>query len=102
MTRLTCPCGHTIVNCASPSTVAGSLISDYDLDFHASVADMAEREPEIVRDVWECPECGRLAISNLPDDCQMKWYKPEDGQHGKLMGDRTQQASDTSNGGQTP
>ena len=84
MGKLNCICGNRLSNVQSPNEVEGILIKDYDLDWEGE-KDLIQ-VLELGREVWECNECGRLAIS-YPDmnDRKMKWYKPENGEPGHLM-----------------
>jgi len=77
MSKLLCPCGHTLSNSACPSTNIGWLLNDYE-------AESGELDPiEHGIEVWECHDCGRLAFGSR-DDNLVKWYSPENGKPGQL------------------
>ncbi len=72
MAQLGCPCGKRLSNVCCPNTLEGEIKGKYEY----------ER-----RIVWECLECGRLAI-DVKDDNDLtivKWYLPEDGELGELF-----------------
>jgi hypothetical protein len=89
MATLRCPCGTTINNRQILNEVEGVLLTGEDID-NMDLEWMEGRSAyyanEIGRGVWECNNCGRLAF-NWPrrDGCEVKWYRPEDGQPGALM-----------------
>jgi len=84
MGKLRCKCGNILSNVASPNEVEGYLIKDQDLEFEG-LRDSSDIM-DIGRLVWECNECGRLAVSYPgKDDATVKWYVPEDGIPGGLM-----------------
>ncbi len=74
MAQLGCPCGNRLSNCLVPNTLEGSLKGSYEYKD---------------RDVWECPDCGRLAIDiddpDYPECHIIKWYLPENGKCGDLF-----------------
>lgn len=72
MARLGCPCGNSLSNVCCPNELEGDLRSTYGYED---------------RDVWECPECGRLAIDVQDENglTVVKWYIPEDGKVGDLF-----------------
>lgn len=72
MAKLGCLCGATLSNSLFPNEVEGDLTSSYGYKS---------------RDVWECLECGRLAIDVLDDKglTKVKWYNPDDGKVGNLF-----------------
>ena len=72
MAKLGCLCGNSISNSLFPNTIEGNLRGTWEYKD---------------RDVWECPECGRLAI-DIKDEKGLtivKWYKPENGEVGNLF-----------------
>jgi hypothetical protein len=73
--RLRCLCGNEISNNLSPSPNNGWLVNDHDWTIYDSVDDI------IVRDVWECHECGRIAFGNFHDS-GVKWYEPSNKEPG--------------------
>lgn len=85
MGKLRCLCGNQISDVLCPSPNTGLLIRDRDMEA-ADGKDIVGLL-EIGRDVWECHECGRIAVMRPDGDCDApaKWYKPEDGSPGKLF-----------------
>lgn len=72
MANLGCLCGNRLSNVCCPNELEGDLRSTYGY---------------VDRRVWECPECGRLAI-DVKDDQGLtivKWYMPENGKAGNLF-----------------
>jgi len=87
MSKVNCPCGNQLSNVCSPSSVEGYLLSGYQRDVISDDGQIqADKLCSILRDVWECQSCGRLAIA-YPSrgDRTLKWYKPEDNIPGKLF-----------------
>jgi hypothetical protein len=89
MATLRCPCGELLNNHSCPNETEGWLLADQDVDnFDPSIdeSDPALWAIEVSRGAWECSNCGRLAF-NWPrrNGCDVKWYKPEDGEPGRLM-----------------
>ena len=84
MAKIKCVCGNVLSNTLFPNEIEGMLLTSEDLEFIDS-KDCIEID-EIGRDVWECDQCGRLAI-NFPDrrSNTVKWYRPEDREPGGLM-----------------
>lgn len=84
MARLRCPCGETLSNVLSPSPNVGHLVTD------AQVENMLDNRidqaqlMEMARYIWECGNCGRLAVS-FPRQPHVVWYVPEDGKPKHLM-----------------
>ncbi len=72
MAQLRCLCENHLSNVCCPNTMEGDLRSSYGYKD---------------RSVWECSECGRLAIDIEDDDglSIVKWYKPENGEVGNLF-----------------
>ena len=72
MGHLQCNCGIRLSNSTFPNTLEGDLTGSYEHN---------------ERSVWECPECGRLAIKIKDEDdlTIIKWYMPEDGKIGNLF-----------------
>lgn len=72
MARLDCVCGNLLSNVCFPNELEGNLRSTYGYKD---------------RSVWECPECGRLAIDlkDMQGYTIVKWYDPEDGKVGNLF-----------------
>ncbi len=72
MAKLGCPCGNSLSNVCFPNTLEGEIKGIYEY---------------VSRNVWECAECGRLAI-DMEDEQGVticKWYNPEDGTPGELF-----------------
>lgn len=84
MAQLICLCGNQLSNCSCPNQVEGVLIKDQDMEFEdnrncVQIADLG-------RSVWECDQCGRLAINHpAKNSNEVKWYKPENAKPGHLM-----------------
>ncbi len=72
MASLRCNCGNGLSNIMCPNTLEGDIRGSYEYKD---------------RSVWECPNCGRLAIDVKDDDglTIVKWYVPEDGKVGNLF-----------------
>lgn len=72
MAKLLCECGVCLSNSMVPNLMEGHLRGIYEYKD---------------RDVWECKNCGRLAIDVLDEKglTKVKWYKPEDEQVGNLF-----------------
>jgi hypothetical protein len=78
MAKLNCPCGYQMSNVMSPCPYNGYLITDRQLEtFHDEPDGLSIAIIDKGRDIWECPECGRMAI--VKDDNHYKWYSPDDG-----------------------
>ncbi len=76
MGKLGCPCGHTLSNTGCPNDIEGLIFNLYQEDMDIDSG----------RDVWECKECGRLAVSYPTiNDCKVKWYIPENGEPGDIL-----------------
>lgn len=72
MAHLQCNCGNRLSNVGCPNCLEGELKGIYEYK---------------ERDVWECSECGRLAV-DVKDEKGLtivKWYLPEDGKPGELF-----------------
>jgi hypothetical protein len=72
MAHIRCPCGNRLSNVCFPNTLEGQIKGIYEYK---------------ERDVWECADCGRLAI-DIKDEVgltEVKWYIPEDGIPGDLF-----------------
>ena len=82
MSKLNCICGNQISDVMCPNQYTGVIITSEEIDAFEGCEDIVRDG----RDVWECPKCGRLAVS-YPDKITsfVKWYKPEDSQCGNLM-----------------
>ena len=79
MGRLNCICGRQLSSIQSVGI--GRFMSDTVID---SIDTWDDGEVIIKSlEVFECPECGRLAFGNNTDN-SVKWYKPEDGKPGNL------------------
>jgi hypothetical protein len=78
MAKVNCPCGHQISNVMCPSPNNGWLIRDMDTEDEDKIDPISMGD-----DVWECHNCGRLAIGNDRDNT-IKWYTPENGEPGHL------------------
>lgn len=63
-----------------PNKYCGYMITETQLD--SGVDDIQNAS----RHVWECSECGRIAIDNPSDGLgRVKWYTPENGKSGELF-----------------
>ncbi len=89
MARLRCPCGSDLWNGQSPSPVMGHLFGDLDwegviepvtIDGFSLACDPRDRS------VWECDDCGRLAIT-MPDRA-VRWYAPASGKAEHVLAER--------------
>lgn len=84
MGKLGCPCGNVISSVSYPNECIGTVVTqtEYDMKSGKTDFDLVDNG----RDVWECRECGRLAVS-YPGrtDNTVKWYSPDDGKPGHLM-----------------
>jgi hypothetical protein len=72
MASIRCICGHSLSNTCCPNLLEGEIKGIYEYDS---------------RSVWECIDCGRLAI-DVKDSrglTVVKWYKPEDEKPGELF-----------------
>jgi hypothetical protein len=69
-----------------PCLYVGWLLTDTEMDRSMEQPIDSLRFMDLATDVWECGECGRLAV-NWPNigDGTVKWYRPEDGEPGHLM-----------------
>jgi hypothetical protein len=79
MARLKCICGRqlsSIQSCGVGRFLSDTVIDSFDT---WSACEIITRSIE----VFECPECGRLAFGNNKDS-SVKWYKPEDDKIGNL------------------
>lgn len=83
MSKVNCPCGNEISNVCSPSINNGWLLSDLDLEKMEETIESIDIVT-VARDVWECHECGSIAIGNNTDNT-IKWYSPKDGVKGELF-----------------
>ena len=87
MSKLNCHCGNQISNVVFPSEYTGLIISSKAEDDFEEVTSLTMDDIRYGgRDIWECPECGRLAV-NYPkiNSNTVKWYKPEDNIKGDIM-----------------
>ena len=84
MSRIKCKCGAVLSNCSCPSRWVGWLYSDEERDtyFETYPAEVFD----VSREVWECAQCGRLAISTKQPDMSVIWYSPDDGAVANLFG----------------
>lgn len=76
MGRLRCPCGTTLSDVASPSQFKHWMVSDpvaEEIDEDLSYVALCYKAKE----VWECPDCGRLGMFDPGRNDGCKWYKPE-------------------------
>lgn len=80
MGKLKCLCGEILSNVADPSKNNGWLLKDVDLEDAVGweASDIICKAAY----VWECHNCGRIAINNSIGF--VKWYKPEDGLPGNI------------------
>lgn len=84
MSKVNCPCGWQISNGAMPSINNGWLMSDIEQDALPEILEDTTELINLSRDVWECTQCGRLAIGNRIDNSVI-WYKPEAGGYAGLF-----------------
>ena len=84
MAKIKCICGAQLSNVASPNETEGILLRSMDIDHRNE--ENALTIIDAGRGVWECHNCGRLAI-NFPgkDSSTVKWYYPENAIPGALM-----------------
>jgi len=85
MAKIQCPCGAYLSNCG-PYT-QGLLLTETEMD------QIDERDGDEIdwwdrgKDIWECYSCGRLGVIMTPPPYSVvKWYSPDDGKGGDLMG----------------
>jgi len=78
MGKLTCLCGETLSNVGDGTT--GQMYSDYDME---EVVYGNESCDDVGMQVWECSECGSLAVFRGNEDA--KWYRPAFGDYHGLM-----------------
>jgi surface antigen len=89
MSKVNCPCGTQISDVGYPCPNKAALFTDVAFD-QAEISDSHRFVVSDVildsRDVWECYECGRLAI-DYPEagSNSLKWYVPENGIKGDVM-----------------
>lgn len=87
MSKVNCPCGTQLSDVGYPCPNKAALVTDVVFD----EAETRERtvSSDVVldsRDVWECYECGRLAIDHPESGSnRIKWYVPADGIRGDVM-----------------
>lgn len=82
-----CPCGTQISDVGYPCASKGALVTDVKLDQHESTERTIQVDVVLEsRDVWECYDCGRIAI-DYPEagSNSIKWYAPIDGAKGDVM-----------------
>ena len=87
MSKLNCICGNQISYVVFPNESTGIIISSKSEDDFEECGGLTMDDIKYGgRDIWECPECGRLAV-NHPEinSNNVKWYKPENGEKGNLM-----------------
>ena len=72
MAHMTCECGNRLSNVCCPNCLEGEIKGAYEYEH---------------RNVWECSQCGRLAIDVKDSQglTEVKWYKPEDEKPGELF-----------------
>lgn len=85
MSKVNCPCGNQISDVISPNNYTGIVITSKTLDSYYELEEtpcgknlMAETIHGDGLEMWECPECGRIAISVKRNSSEIKWYIPED------------------------
>lgn len=91
MAKLLCHCGEILSTVSDRNEVEGILLVWREIDFFDRQRGELRLEVDgEKRDVWECPDCGRLAISYPGrSDCSVKWYAPMDGKPGHLFAEST-------------
>ena len=83
MSRLACPCGHTIETNSLLTETEGVIHNKNDLFRSWEEGNDGWNNG---MDMWECQICGRLGV-DISDFCGVitKWYVPEDGEPGNLL-----------------
>lgn len=82
-----CPCGTQISDVGYPCAAKAALFTDVEFDeaetaYRTIACDLVLQS----RDVWECYECGRIAIDHPESGSnKIKWYAPVDGRKGDVM-----------------
>lgn len=74
MAKLNCPCGWQISSVSWPSDWIGTVVSQYE---SVEFPDRKVGDDEHRRELWECTQCGRIAMFTTPDG-KCVWYMPED------------------------
>lgn len=80
MGKVYCPCGNVISDVMCPNVCKGTLIGDCELDKLEDhpTNHVWESVSEAGREVWECYECGRIAIDHPEDGSnKLRWYKAD-------------------------
>jgi hypothetical protein len=88
LSKLNCPCGWQISNVGSPNDWTGSIINDNQRDqyFDDAAEDrMTDIDFSALKEIWECVECGRLAIDKTAIGREVIWFKPEDGKYQGIL-----------------
>ncbi len=83
MSHVICPCGYWISDVGVPSGEKGHLLSDSDLMESEKLNE--DQIFEILSNVWECFECGRIGFESSDRMGKVKWYSPDDRIYGKVM-----------------
>ena len=87
MAKLLCLCGEILSTVGDRNEVEGFLLIWREIDFFDRTKGELRLEVDGEgRDVWECPDCGRLAVS-YPGrkDSTVKWYAPVNEKPGHLF-----------------
>jgi len=86
MSKLNCTCGNQLSSVMWPNDHIGTLVTQWQIDALEERREMSVREIAKGRAIWECSECGRLAIDHpKAGDRTVKWYSPDAGKVGDLM-----------------
>jgi len=82
-----CPCGTQISDVTWPCTSKGSLVTEVAFDENETLERTVKSDVILdSRDVWECYECGCIAIDHRESGSnKIKWYAPMDGVKGDVM-----------------
>lgn len=86
MARITCKCGWELSDVAQPNDMEGYLLTSRQHDQIAESPDDAISSGKIMdisKEVWECSECGRLAIF-MPRSNRAIWFSPESGDYERV------------------
>lgn len=83
MSKINCPCGNQLSDVCYPYKHKGTILSETEVDSLENVGIVSKRPKfvdnaiEIIlngKEIWECPECGRLAV--VMEDDYIQWYLP--------------------------
>ena len=83
MSKLNCPCGWQISNVGSPNDWTGVIVNDHQRDEHFE--DRLEDFDMSLKGIWECTQCGRLAIDRTASGREVVWFKPVTGEYEAVL-----------------